>query len=46
MSGADPGPGPELGPELFFEIRGAASIPDPSFFFFVPVKGTATLFEF
>lgn len=47
MSGADPGPGPELGPELFLEIRGAGSIPDPSsvFFLFVPVIGTATLFE-
>jgi hypothetical protein len=47
VSGADPGPGPELGPELFFEIRDAGSIPGPSsvFFFFVAVIGTATLFE-
>jgi hypothetical protein len=48
VSGTDPGPGPEFGPELFFEIRGAGSIAGPSsvFFFFVPVIGTATLFEF
>ena len=47
MSGADPGPGPELEPELFFEIRGAGSIPGPSsvFFFFVPVTGAATPFD-
>ena len=47
MSGVVAGPGPELGPELFFEMRGAGSIPGPSsvFFFFVPVTGTATLFE-